>query len=87
MHLHIVHFPLMYLLLIIIISSSSVVGLLDSLSIHDVDQSIASLQNTVREEIQQRHQDIDLLQVSFWTIILVMHNCGNHALEIHVNRM
>ena len=60
----------MYLLKIIIISSSSVVGLLDSLSIHDVDQSIANLQNTVREEIQQRHQDIDLLQVSFWTIII-----------------
>ena len=77
----------MYLLLIIIISSFSVVSLLDSLSIHDVDQSIASLHNTVREVIQQRHQDIDLLQVSFWTIILVMHNCGNDALEIHVNRM
>ena len=77
----------MYLLKIIIISSSSVVGLLDSLSIHDVDQSIANLHNTVREEIQQRHQDIDLLQVSFWTIILLMHNCGNHPLEIHVNRM
>ncbi|XP_003385160.1 PREDICTED: uncharacterized protein LOC100636571 isoform X2 [Amphimedon queenslandica] len=46
-------------------NSSSVTGLLEStssLSIQDVDESIASMRNTVREEIDQRHRDIDLLQ-------------------------
>ena len=36
-----------------------------------------------KRDIIVRHQDIDVLQVSFWTIIIVIHNCGNHAPEIN----